>query len=145
MPAIPTFRRVIPLSHGVNDKGSPLEGTQQALRQLERLVQEIQDYLTSYKAITSSGNAGSSTSTATTVKIVDYTATGSEGVDFFVPIGVPMTDGNYAVVWAPEGEVAIPVVDLPNGGGDRTSTQFRVLMNAQISAGDKLTFVLFQR
>lgn len=142
--SVPKFRRVIPLSHGINDKGTELEGTQQAVRQLERLVQELQDWATSYKAITHSDGGSTSSSTAATVVIVDYTATGSEGVDFFVPTGISI-GGTYAVVWAPEGDVAIPVVDLPNGPGDRTGSQFRVLMNAQVSAGDKYTFILFQR
>lgn len=138
---IPKFRRLIPLSHGVDDVG-----TQQAVRQLERLVQELQDYLTSYVAKKSSDGGGTSSTVVTTgITVVDYTATGSEGVDFFVPTGVAMTSGNYGVLWAPSGAVAIPVVDLPNGTGDRTSTHFRVLMNAQVSAGDKLTFILFQR
>lgn len=140
-PTLPKFRRVIPLSHGIDDVPS-----QQAVRQLERAVEELQDFLLTYKAITSSSSTTTSASTVSTIVSVEYTATGGEGVDFMVTIGITMKNSNYDVLWAPEGENAIPVVDLPNKlTTDRTSTQFRVLMNAQVSSGDKITFLLFQK
>lgn len=74
---------------------------------------------------------------------VVYTATGVEGTDFVVPIGATLDDNAYAVLWAPSGVTNIPVPDFPSAPGDRTTTQFRVKTADVLTAGDKLTFVLF--
>jgi hypothetical protein len=78
-------------------------------------------------------------------RIVNFVATGGEQ-DFMVNIGgAPMVNDNYGLLWSPAGTPsAIPVLDLPNVlAGDRTTTQFRVETLIPLSAGDKLTFVLF--
>lgn len=76
--------------------------------------------------------------------VVSYVATGAEGMDFAVPIGRTLSGVTYAVLWAPSGVTNLPIADLPNGVGDRTTTQFRVTTAAPLTAGDKLTFVIFE-
>lgn len=76
--------------------------------------------------------------------VVNYTATGAEGVSFVVPIGADMGTDQYVIMWAPSGVTDFPVPDFPDGAGDRTSTQFRVNVAAALTAGDKLSFVLFE-
>ena len=75
---------------------------------------------------------------------VVYTATGLEGTDFNVSLGVTLPSATYEVYWAPKGVTMIPVLDLPNGGGDRTTMQFRVVTSATLTAGDKLSFLVVQ-
>jgi hypothetical protein len=60
-----------------------------------------------------------------------------------VPIGTTVSNTNYKVLWSPQGVTDIPFVDLPQGVGDRTVTSFRCNTVAQLTAGDKLVFVLF--
>ena len=76
--------------------------------------------------------------------LVDYTATGLEGVSFLCPIGQTLAGANYRVFWAPQGVTNLPVPDFPTNPGDRTTTYFRVNVAAALAAGDKLTFVLFE-
>lgn len=77
---------------------------------------------------------------------VDYVATGAEGSDFNVPIGATLVNDTYQVFWAPKGVTMIPVVDLPNTlAGDRTTTTFRVITSASLTAGDTLSFLVFER
>ena len=74
---------------------------------------------------------------------VEYTATGLEGVSFLVPIGQTVNTTTYKIVYAPQGVTNVPLVDLPQGVGDRTTTYFRCNTVAQLAAGEKLVFVLF--
>jgi hypothetical protein len=79
------------------------------------------------------------------LRSVDYRATGAEGTDFMVTIGVTLPNDVYGVYWAPKGVSMIPVVDLPDRRvGDRTTTQFRVITSAALTAGDTLSFLIFQ-
>ncbi len=71
---------------------------------------------------------------------VTYVATGAEGEDFRVPIGSTMSNNTYDIVFQPMGMAALPAVDMPNGPGDRTTVDFRVLTNGPLTAGDKLRF-----
>lgn len=76
---------------------------------------------------------------------VTYVATGIEGTDFMVPIGATMKDVLYGVYWSPKGVVSIPFPDLPDAiPSDRTTTAFRVLTSAQLTAGDKLAFLIVE-
>lgn len=75
--------------------------------------------------------------------VVEYTATGSEGVSFMVPIGQTVNVATYKILYSPQGVTSVPFVDLPQAGGDRTTTEFRCNTVAQMSAGEKLVFVLF--
>lgn len=97
------------------------------------------------------GSAGSNCDSGCTgaPRLVPYTATGAEGVDFFVPIvdddGDPVTlaDDEYEVgFFGARGAAMIPAVwDFPNAvAGDRTQTQFRVLVPDVLSAGDVFLF-----
>lgn len=74
---------------------------------------------------------------------VAYTATGTEGSSFTVPIGATLSSSSYTVVWAPAGIQNVPLLDLPNGPGDRTTTHFRVLIGGEpLQAGETLAFVI---
>lgn len=76
-------------------------------------------------------------------RVVTYTATGTEGADFMVPIGATLATASYAVMWSPAGVTNLPLLDLPTGAGDRTTTHFRVLVGGELlQAGDTLTFVI---
>lgn len=78
-------------------------------------------------------------------RVVRYTATGSEGVDFFVPIGTTLGADDYEISFSPQSMAAVPAYDFPNEvAGDRTTTQFRMRISAPLTAGDKLVFLLFQ-
>lgn len=78
-----------------------------------------------------------------TATIVRYTATGSEGIDFAVPITGFNAD-DYEVTLSPQLVAAYPGHDFPNEvAGDRTTTQFRMRVAGALTAGDKLVFLLF--
>lgn len=74
---------------------------------------------------------------------VEYTATGIEGTSFLCPIGQTVNTTTYKVVYSPQGVTNAPIVDLPQGVGDRTTTYFRVNLADVLAAGEKLLFVLF--
>jgi hypothetical protein len=74
---------------------------------------------------------------------VEYEATGLEGTSFLVPIGQTVNNSTYAIVYAPAGITNVPLLDLPNTPGDRTTTYFRVTTAVQLAAGETLVFVLF--
>lgn len=74
------------------------------------------------------------------LQIVTYTATGIEGTSFMVPLPEARADASYSVVWAPQGVTNVPLLDLPQNPGDRTTTAFRVLTAEQLAAGEKLHF-----
>ena len=80
------------------------------------------------------------------LRATDYTATGLEGSDFSVAIsGAALPTDVYELYWAPKGVAQIPVVDLPDTlVGDRTTTTFRVITSANLTAGDILSFLIFQ-
>lgn len=81
------------------------------------------------------------------VRTVQYTAIGGED-DFMVDItGTPPEADTYDVgLLGAEGAAVVPAVwDFPNADpGDRTVTQFRVLTNAPLQAGDVFNFVLLE-
>lgn len=78
-----------------------------------------------------------------TIVLVQYTATGTEGADFMCPIGTTLVDTTYGVTWSPAGVAAVPFVDLPNKLlTDRTTSAFRVLLNAPLTLGDQLEFTV---
>jgi hypothetical protein len=102
------------------------------------------------------GGAGSACSTGcgTSIRVVTYTATGSEagsGLDFFVPItdddGDPVTLAlaDYDVgFFGIAGSTTLPAPDFPTGVGDRTTTQFRVQVNVAPTAGDVWKFQIVE-
>lgn len=79
---------------------------------------------------------------------VTYTATGSEGTDFSVPLGVTMSSTTYGVYSQSAGGTSgdgtqssgVEVVDLPIAS--RTTTTFRVVLGQQPAAGDQLQFLV---
>lgn len=80
-------------------------------------------------------------------RIVTYTATGAEGVDFFVPIGATLAADTYDVgFFGAEGAAYIPGVwDFPNDAvDDRTTSQFRVLIPDVLQAGDVFKFQIIE-
>jgi hypothetical protein len=75
-----------------------------------------------------------------------FTAAGGEGSDFVVAIPVAMPDDSYVVEATLAGVTAIfglDAVDLL--AGDRTTTQFRVITTAAVTAGDQIDFLLKNR
>jgi hypothetical protein len=79
---------------------------------------------------------------------VDYTATGSEGTDFNVPIGKVMADTTYSVMMQSAGGTSgdgteasgVELLDIPKAG--RGLGQFRVLIGAPLHVGDVLEFLI---
>lgn len=84
----------------------------------------------------------SPSTTGTYGTIVTYTATGSEGTSFTVPIGLTMSNANYVVLWSAQNVSNFPIVNLPTAG--RTTTTFPVETAVQMTAGEQLVFVLYQ-
>ncbi len=79
-------------------------------------------------------------------RIITYTATGAEGVDFMVPIGTTLATDEYEVgLFGIAGAANFPILDFPSAlAGDRTTSQFRVLSAATLTAGDVLKFQLVE-
>ena len=74
---------------------------------------------------------------------VEYEATGLEGTSFLVPIGQTVNNATYSILYAPAGIENVPLLDLPQEPGDRTTTYFRVNTAVQLAEGETLVFVLF--
>lgn len=89
---------------------------------------------------------GSTVLLGSKIRVVTYTATGVEGLDFRVPIsGTPMLSANYAVFWSTAGVNNIPILDPTNvNTGDRTVSDFRVLTAVQMALGETLVFLLIE-
>lgn len=87
------------------------------------------------------GGAGSVSGTGGI--IVRYTATGTEGLSFLVPIGQVLSSATYAIVQADDGVTNVVLCDFPENVGDRTTTYFRCNVVAALNVGDKLVFVIF--
>ncbi len=80
-------------------------------------------------------------------RLIEYTATGSEGTSFFVSIGATLDDDDYEVgFFGAKGAAIVPAAwDFPDAlAGDRTTTQFRVLIPDVLSAGDVFLFELVE-
>ncbi len=82
-------------------------------------------------------------------RIVTYVITGAEdnaGVDFFVPIGATLASDEYDVgLFGIAGAASVPVADFPDAdAGDRTTTQFRVLLAAAMTVDDIVKFIIVE-
>jgi hypothetical protein len=74
-----------------------------------------------------------------------YTVTGSEGTDFMVTLSVAQSDDLYAVIPLQVKGTAAVFIECPDdSGGDRTTTQFRVLLSAGLTSGDKIDFLVIR-
>lgn len=74
-----------------------------------------------------------------------YTATGSEGTDFMVTLSVAQSDDLYAVIPLQVKGSSVVFIECPDdAGGDRTTTQFRVLLSGALTAGDKIDFLVIR-
>jgi hypothetical protein len=70
-----------------------------------------------------------------------YTATGAEGSDFMVTLPVAQGTDDYIIVASLSDAPAIYGMRFPNAlAGDRTTTQFRVITTAALTAGDVIEF-----
>ncbi len=70
-----------------------------------------------------------------------YTATGIEGTDFNVSLPAARATDSYAVFYTLDGVTNIVTMDFPDVlAGDRTTTQFRVILSGALTAGDKIVF-----
>jgi hypothetical protein len=79
-------------------------------------------------------------------RVVTYTATGAEGTDFMVDIGATLAADDYEVLWSPAGVTNLPILDLPTAlAGDRTTTQFRVVLADALAADDVLKFFVMEQ
>lgn len=81
----------------------------------------------------------------TTMRTITYAVTGTEGTDFIVPIGATLASDEYSILWSPAGLTTIPLLDLPAGPANRTTTGFRVLVAGALTTGDTLTFFVFEQ
>ncbi len=104
-------------------------------------IQRLERNVSALIKPSASASATTLTTISAAVVLVRYTATGTEGVDFVVPIGLTLPSAGYGLSWAPAGMAAIPAVDLPVAG--RTTNSFRVLINAALTAGDVILFTVF--
>lgn len=87
------------------------------------------------------GQSGGGTGTTTQ----RYVATGGES-DFMVTLTVPRANDSYVVTPALAGVASIVGVDCPDtAAGDRTTTQFRVITSAPLTAGDQIDFTFVSR
>jgi hypothetical protein len=68
-----------------------------------------------------------------------YIASGGE-IDFTVSLPFAWSSANYNILCSCQGVATIPGIDLPDGLGDRTNTQFRVVLSFALTAGDTLAF-----
>lgn len=92
------------------------------------------------------GNGCSAEGSCADPRVVTYTATGAEGTDFNVSIGATLAADDYELTWAPAGVAALPILDLPSAlAGDRTTSQFRVLVGDALTAGDVLKFFIWEQ
>lgn len=73
-----------------------------------------------------------------TITAFRYTADGSEGSDFFIPLPAAQANDSYFLTMTTSGVTELLVVDLPDiAAGDRTTTQFRVITSAAVQLGDQ--------
>jgi hypothetical protein len=61
------------------------------------------------------------------------------------PVALPTTrlNANYFVTASLGGVTNLFALDLPNGAGDRTAAQFRVVTSAPVQIGDKIEFQVY--
>jgi hypothetical protein len=79
----------------------------------------------------------------TTIAKQRYTMAGGEGTDFMVTLSVAQGADTYAVIPLQVKGASAVFIECPDdSGGDRTTTQFRVLLSAALSAGDKIDFLI---
>lgn len=85
------------------------------------------------------GSGGGGSGTATNVAAFIYTATGAEGTSFIVNLPATRTSA-YVVTATHQGGVSdrVTVIDIPVD--DHTNTNFRVVLTASLTAGDKIGF-----
>lgn len=108
-------------------------------REFGQGVQSIAGGLTPQPFVVRDG--GSSTS-ASNAQVFQYVATGAEGSDFNVPLPIARANDTYLIQCTLGDVTLILAYQFPNTlVGDRTTTQFRVVTTAAVSAGD--TFMFF--
>lgn len=86
----------------------------------------------------------SSGASSSVLAVVNYTASGTEGTNFLVPIGSVLATSDYEITWSTKGVASVPVLDFPDGPGDRTTSYFRVYAADVLTEGDRLVFVLHE-
>lgn len=90
--------------------------------------------------VTGGGGSGS----LKNVQAFQYVATGAEGSDFSVPLPAGRANDLYQLQCT-QGDVTVIVAyQFPNLlVGDRTTTQFRMVTSAAVSAGDTFMFLVY--
>ena len=110
-----------------------------------RLEQNNASLIASLTKVVAAATTPSTVLPSVGVFVVTYVATGAEGPNFMVPIGSTLPSASYAVAWAPSGIQNVPLLDLPNGVGDRTTTSFRVLIGGlPLAVGETFVFIVFE-
>lgn len=77
-----------------------------------------------------------------------YTCTGAEGVDFNVNLSVAQPNDQYSVFPALAFADTSPIVGIQcpdDAAGDRTTLLFRVIVTAELVAGDFIDFLIIPR
>lgn len=79
-------------------------------------------------------------------EVFRITAAGGEGSDFNVTLPTPRASDAYEVFASLVGAPAIYSMRMPDAlAGDRTTTQFRVITTAALTAGDVISFLVVDR
>jgi len=75
-----------------------------------------------------------------------YTCLIGDGSDFVVTLPVARANDNYVVLGDQSTVTAIFAMSFPDGlAGDRTTTTFRVITTASVTAGDTIDFAVWER
>lgn len=94
----------------------------------------------------SSGDSCADGLCAGSPRIITYVATGAEGTDFMVSIGTTLASDEYDVsLFGITAAANFPILSFPEAlAADHTTTQFRVLSAAVLTAGDIIKFILIE-
>ncbi len=93
-----------------------------------------------FVAAAGSGGGGSGTTQAFT-----YTATGVEGDVFTVTLPAAMPSDDYVVVHTMGQAASFLAVAIPDGAGDRTTSDFVCWTSVAPTAGDTIDFIVMER
>lgn len=81
-----------------------------------------------------------------TIQAFRYTATGAEGTDFNIALPAARASDLYNVLMTPGSSGGIVAANFPDTlAGDRTTTQFRCITSAGLTAGDQFDLLVIDR
>ena len=97
-------------------------------------------------ASVSPGTTGGGSGSLQEAQAFQYVATGAEGSDFFVPFApLPARSNDLYQLQCTQADVTFILgYQFPNtAAGDRTTTQFRMVTTAPVTAGDTFMFIVY--